>query len=178
MFNSKKVYICSGEVAEWSNAPVLKTGVLSWYRGFESLLLRSNIGIEARTTRAFFVPNSKPQNMNIETFREYCLSLPLVSEDMPFDDNLLAFRLKGKIFACVSMNHPDIVVLKCDPERAVELREQFVAVEGAFHWNKKYWNQISMQSDVKDNLLCELIQHAWNEVNKKLPKKDRLPFLE
>ena len=55
MFNSKKVYICSGEVAEWSNAPVLKTGVLSWYRGFESLLLRSNIGIEARTTRAFFV---------------------------------------------------------------------------------------------------------------------------
>lgn len=112
--------------------------------------------------------------MNIESFREYCLSLPCVTEDMPFDDTVLVFRLKGKIFACVGLDRPDIVTMKCDPEKAVELREQYSCIEGAFHWNKKFWNQVRLNGDVDDGLLCRLIDHAWDEVNNRLPKKDRV----
>ena len=112
--------------------------------------------------------------MNIESFRAYCLSLPETTEDLPFDETVLAFRLKGKIFACVGLDKPDLVCMKCDPERAIELREQYTAIEGAFHWNKKYWNQVWLNGDVDDTLLRQLIDHAWDEVNQKLPKKDRV----
>ena len=112
--------------------------------------------------------------MNIETFREYCLSMPYATDDMPFDDTVLVFRLKGKIFACITFDKPDIAVLKCDPVKAMELREHYTSIEGAFHWNKKYWNQITFNRDVSDKLLQELVWHSWHEVNKKLPKKDRV----
>jgi len=112
--------------------------------------------------------------MNIESFCDYCLSLPSVTEDMPFDDKVLVFRLKGKIFACVSTDNPDLVVLKCDADKAVDLRDSYQAIEGAFHWNKKYWNQIWLNSDVSDSLLRQLIDHAWDEVNRKLPLKQRI----
>ena len=112
--------------------------------------------------------------MNIESFREYCLSLPETTEDMPFGETVLVFRLKGKIFGCVGLDKPDLVTLKCDPQRAIELREHYGSIEGAFHWNKKYWNQIWLNGDVDDDLLRQLIKHAWDEVNKKLPKKDRV----
>ena len=112
--------------------------------------------------------------MNVETFREFCLSLPYATEDMPFDDTVLVFRLKGKILACLALDKPDMAVMKCDPVKAEELREHYNAVEGAFHWNKKYWNQIFFNRDVNDKLMKELVWHAWHEVNKKLPKKDRV----
>lgn len=115
--------------------------------------------------------------MDLETFRTTCLSLPLVTEDMPYDDTVVAFRLKGKIFAMLMLDKPDIVVLKCDADKAVELRETFSSVEGAYHCNKKYWNQIALNGDIDDKTLAQLITHAWLEVNKKLPKKDRLPEL-
>ena len=116
--------------------------------------------------------------MDIELFREYCLSLPLATEDMPFDDTVVVFRLKGKIFACITLDKPDIVVLKCDPDKAMELREHYTAIEGAYHWNKKYWNHIYFGRDVKDELLLSLIAHAYNEVNKKLPKRERVREIE
>lgn len=112
--------------------------------------------------------------MNIELFRECCLALPEVTEDMPFDDTVVTFRLKGKIFACVGVDHPDEAVLKCDPEKAETLRMRYGAVSGAFHWNKKYWNQIAFQRDVDDRLFCQLIVHAYEEVNLKLPKRERV----
>ena len=115
--------------------------------------------------------------MDIELFREYCLSLPLVTEDMPFDDTVVVFRLKGKIFACITLDKPDIVVLKCDPDRAQELRDHYAAIEGAYHWNKKYWNQIRLDADVDRPLIEELTRHAYNEVNAKLPKEDRVESL-
>ena len=102
--------------------------------------------------------------MDIELFREYCLSLPLVTEDMPFDETVVVFRLKGKIFACITLDKPDIVVLKCDPDRALDL--------------KKYWNQIRLDADVDRSLIEELTRHAYNEVNAKLPKKDRVNPIE
>ena len=109
--------------------------------------------------------------MNIEEFREYCLSLPNVTEDMPFDENVLVFRLHGKIFACVAMDNPDLATMKCDPEKAIELREQYSSIEGAFHWNKKFWNQVWFNQDVDDKLIRSLVDHAYNEVYKKLPKR-------
>ena len=112
--------------------------------------------------------------MNIESFREYCLNLPFVTEDMPFDETVVVFRLKRKIFACITLDKPNIVVIKCDSDRALELRERYVAIEGAFHWNKKYWNQIRIDSDVDRPLIEELTRHAYNEVNAKLPRKERV----
>ena len=112
--------------------------------------------------------------MHIEQFREICLALPMTTEDMPFDDTLVAFRVHGKIFGCLLLDQPDMVVLKCDPERAIELRGTYSAIEGAYHWNKKYWNQIHLNGSVPDELIRELIEHAYQEVWKKLPKKLRL----
>lgn len=112
--------------------------------------------------------------MDIEQFRLACLSLPFTSEDMPFDDTVVVFRLKGKIFGCIALDQPDIVILKCDPEYSLDLRAQYSAIEGAYHWNKKYWNQISLFGNVPDELFLQLIRHAYLEVNKKLPKKDRV----
>ena len=68
--------------------------------------------------------NKNNNIMNVETFREFCLSLPYATEDMPFDDTVLVFRLKGKIFACLALDKPDMAVMKCDPVKAEELREQ------------------------------------------------------
>ena len=111
--------------------------------------------------------------MDIEKFREYCLSKPCVTEDFPFDEDLLTFRVCNKIFACIAMSNPELAVMKCDPERAVLLREQYSAIEGAFHWNKKFWNQIHFNSDAGDKLILELVDHSYDEVVKKLTKKER-----
>lgn len=115
--------------------------------------------------------------MNIEQFREHCLALPYATEDMPFDDTVVVFRLKGKIFGAILLDRPEYVVLKCDATYAIELREHYSEIEGAYHWNKKYWNQISLNGAVPDELIISLCSHAYNEVNNKLPKKDRVPFL-
>jgi len=113
--------------------------------------------------------------MNVELFREQCLALPHTTEDMPFDDTVVVFRLKGKIFACIPTDRPNIVVLKCDPDYAVELKEQYSSIEAAYHWNKKYWIQIDLTDHaITDSLMLSLISHSYQEVNKKLPKKDRV----
>lgn len=114
--------------------------------------------------------------MNIEQFREICLSLPEATEDAPFDDSTVVFRLRNKIFACVSTERPDMVTMKCAPELALELRARYYAIEGAWHWNKKYWNQITTDGSVPDDLITALVRHAYSEVNKNLPKKSQVPI--
>ena len=125
-----------------------------------------------------FAENKLSLQMNIEKFREYCLSLPYVTEDFPFDDDLLTFRVGNKIFACISMTVNDIATMKCDPEKALQLREEYSAIEGAFHWNKKYWNQIRFNEDVSDSLVFELVKHSYDEVWKKIPKKTKDELLK
>lgn len=112
--------------------------------------------------------------MNIESFREYCILKPGATEDFPFDETLLAFRVKNHIFACISLDNPNLATMKCDPEYALELRDKYLAVEPAFHWNKKFWNQIWFNRDVDDEMLKQLVDHSYNEVVKKLPKKERM----
>lgn len=114
--------------------------------------------------------------MDIEQFRELCLQELEATEDMPFDDTVLVFRLKGKIFGCIFLERPDMVVLKCDAVYAEELRAAFSCIEGAYHWNKKYWNQIALTGQVPDDIIKKLIHHAWLEVNKKLPKKNQVSY--
>ena len=117
--------------------------------------------------------------MNIESIREYCLSKPCATEDFPFDETTLVFRVMNKIFACISLDDPDWFCLKCDPDYAIELRDQYSSIVGAWHWNKKYWNQIAItQTDVPDALIRDLIDHSYSEVVKKMPRKlrDQLPI--
>lgn len=109
--------------------------------------------------------------MNIEDIREYCLLKSYTDEAFPFDDTTLVFRVMGKIFACFDLNNPNLVVLKCAPDYALELREHYAGIEGAWHWNKKYWNQIHLDRDVPHTLLQSLIDHSYEEVCKKIPRK-------
>ncbi|MBJ2184620.1 MAG: MmcQ/YjbR family DNA-binding protein [Muribaculaceae bacterium] len=109
--------------------------------------------------------------MNIEAIRDYCLSLPETSEDCAFGEEHLLFRVCGKIFACISFQRAEYLTLKCDPEYALELREHYPEIEGAWHWNKKYWNQVLTSGRITDDFLQKLIRHSYNEVVKKLPKR-------
>lgn len=111
--------------------------------------------------------------MNIENIREYCLSLPLATEDMAFGDDYLLLRVCGKIFACYGFVRNDYFVVKCDPERALELRELYAEVEPAWHWNKKYWNQIRLTGTLSDDLVRSMIRHSYAQVVKKLTKHQR-----
>ena len=116
--------------------------------------------------------------MNIETFRNYCLAKKGVEETFPFDEVVLAFKVMGKIFALTNLNNDDFEVnLKCDPEKAVELRETYSEIRPGFHMNKKHWNTVAFEGSLTDKLLCELIDHSYNLVVKKLKKADRA-FLE
>ena len=116
--------------------------------------------------------------MNVEQAREYCLSLKGCEECFPFDDVTLVFKVMGKMFAVLPLDTPNRITLKCDPDYAVELREHYDAVEPAFHFNKKYWNQVVFNLDVDDRLLCSLIDHSLSEVIKKLPKALRNAYAE
>lgn len=112
--------------------------------------------------------------MNIETIREYCLSLPQATEDFPFDESTLAFRIERKIFAVIDLENIEWFALKCDPNYAIELRDKFSEISGAWHMNKKYWNQLNIFGSLSDKLIQNLIRHSYNEVVKKIPKKTRL----
>lgn len=109
--------------------------------------------------------------MNIEEYREYCISKKGVTEEFPFGDNTLVFKVMGKVFALTSIDTFGTVNLKCDPELAIQLREQYNGVIPGYHMNKKHWNTISFEGDIKDELLKEWIDHSYNLVVKGLTKK-------
>lgn len=97
----------------------------------------------------------------------------MATEDMAFGEDLLLFRVCNKIFVCMSINGSDYLALKCDPEYALELREHYADIDPAFHWNKKYWNQLRLGGTLDDELIKSLIRHSYSEAVKKLPKKLR-----
>jgi len=114
--------------------------------------------------------------MDIETIREYCLQKKAVTECFPFDEVTLVFKVMGKMFACISLDNPVVMAVKCDPDYALELRERHPGIEGAFHFNKKYWNQISLLGDIDDRLIRHLIDHSYEEVIKKFTRKIRTEY--
>ena len=110
--------------------------------------------------------------MDIESIRDYCLTKRAATEEFPFDDTTLVFKVAGKMFACMPLERPDMLILKCDADYALDLREQHSAIEPAWHFNEKYWNQHRI-SELEDRLLISLIDHSYDEVLKKLPRKTR-----
>jgi len=111
--------------------------------------------------------------MNIEEFRDYCLSKKGATESFPFDETTLVFKVMGKMFALTGLEHVPISVnLKCDPERSAELRDEYDGgITGAFHMNKLHWNSIEIESNIPTDLLLELIDLSYNLVVDKLTKK-------
>jgi len=121
----------------------------------------------------------KYKSMNIEELREYCLSIKDATEDMPFGDEYLVFRVFGKWFAVVPLNDTELnISLKCDPVQAIDLRERYHCVEAAWHFNKKYWNSIILNQDMNDQTVKHWIKHSVEEVVKKLPQKTQLAYWE
>lgn len=110
--------------------------------------------------------------MNIESYREFCLSLPGTSEDMPFDQQTLVFKVGGKMFALTDVDTFASVNLKCDPERAVELRSQYDFVLPGYHMNKKHWNTVQT-APVSEALLRAWTLHSYELVLASLPRKDQ-----
>ncbi len=108
--------------------------------------------------------------MNIESIREYCLSKKEASEGFPFDESTLVFKVFDKMFALMDLDSDLSINLKCDPVKAMELREKYPAVTPGYHMNKKYWNTVMIDGSVSDSLLKEWIDHSYDEVIKKLPK--------
>ena len=107
--------------------------------------------------------------MNIEDARLYCLSKPGATEDFPFDETTLAFRVENKIFAIVDLENVDWFCVKCDADYAFELRDKYWQIKPAWHMNKRYWNQMDIEH-LSDELFYKLVDHSYCEVLKKLPK--------
>jgi predicted DNA-binding protein (MmcQ/YjbR family) len=115
--------------------------------------------------------------MNIEEFRDYCLEKVGVTEEMPFGPDVLVFKVGGKIFALTDINTFASINLKCDPERAVELRDQYEFIRPGYHMSKKHWNTMLLDSSVSNILLKELIDHSYGLVYAGLPKLVKLKLL-
>jgi predicted DNA-binding protein (MmcQ/YjbR family) len=123
--------------------------------------------------------------MNVEQVREYTLSLSGVTEDQPFGEDNITFRLEGKIFMCLWLgsdkqdmkNSEPRLALKLTPERNEDLRTQFSTVTPAWHWNKKHWNDVYYEQ-LDDSLLMEWIKESYHLIASKLPKIVRQKYIQ
>lgn len=111
--------------------------------------------------------------MNIEDYREFCLSLKGTTESFPFGDDTLVLKVKDKVFSLASLE-PFSFNVKCDPEKALELREFYPEVLPGYHMNKRHWNTIQISGAIPDELLRQWIRDSYDLVVGSLPKKMRL----
>jgi len=110
--------------------------------------------------------------MNIEEFRDYCLSKKYVTENFPFDNVTLVFKVANKMFALSGLeHHPATVNLKCDPERAIELREEYTDIISGFHMSKVHWNTVTIEGGLPHDFIKELVDHSYELVVKGMTKK-------
>ncbi|HCQ30008.1 MAG TPA: MmcQ-like protein [Flavobacteriales bacterium] len=110
--------------------------------------------------------------MTIEQYVDFCLSLPGVEESFPFDDKTLVFKVGGKMFALTNIDSFDFINLKCNPDKALELRAQYPEdILPGYHMNKKHWNSVSTNGNINDEMLHSLIRHSYQLVYDKLPKR-------
>ena len=121
--------------------------------------------------------------MNIEQVREYTLSLPGATEDQAFGEDILNFRLEGKIFVCLWLgggkydmkNVGSRIALKLPPDRNTELQEQFSVVTPAYHWNKTHWSDVYYEQ-LDDEFVYGLIRESYHLIASKLPKAVRVKY--
>lgn len=99
--------------------------------------------------------------MDVLSFRDYCLSLPLTEESTPFDETTLVYKIGGKMYACADMNDFGQVAVKCDPDEAVRLRERYEEIGPAYHFNKTHWNGIRTAGDLPDAFIREQIRNSY-----------------
>lgn len=111
--------------------------------------------------------------MNIEEYRDFCLALPGVTEGFPFGPETMVFKVMNKMFALTNIEAYDFVNLKCDPERAITLREEYEGINPGWHMNKVHWNSVKTSADVEDELFKELIRHSYDLIVESLPKKTK-----
>lgn len=110
--------------------------------------------------------------MNIEEIREYCIQKKGVTEAFPFDEVTLVFKVMGKIFLFMPLDETNPTIsAKCEPERAIQLREEYPAIRGGYHLNKKHWNSIDLDGTVNKDLIIELIDHSYQLIISSLTKK-------
>ena len=115
--------------------------------------------------------------MNVEEFRVYCLAKTGVTEEFPFDETTLVFKVAGKMFALTGLDDPEFKVnLKCDPDRSVVLREEYESIRPGWHMNKRHWNTVHVDDSFPDSLFIELIDHSYDLVVQGLPRKLRDQF--
>jgi predicted DNA-binding protein (MmcQ/YjbR family) len=110
--------------------------------------------------------------MTIESVREFCLGMDQVTESFPFNEDALVFKVMGKMFLLMSLEERTIA-LKCDPEKALALREEYDAVLPGYHFNKKYWNTVLLEAGIPDRSIRGWILDSYNLVVEGLPKKLR-----
>ena len=116
--------------------------------------------------------------MDLESFREYCLGKRGATEDMPFGENVLVFRVGGLMFALASLDEiPATANLKCDPDLALELRDRYEQVRPGYHMNKKHWNTVEIDRGIPDAELHKMIDHSYELVVRSLPKTRREKLL-
>ncbi len=115
--------------------------------------------------------------MHIEAFREYCISKKGITEEFPFDEQTLVFKVMGKMFALVALERiPSQANLKCDPERAIELREEYDGeIIPGYHMSKSHWNTVILEN-LPAKLIMELVDHSYDLVVSKFTKKLRAEF--
>jgi len=110
--------------------------------------------------------------MNIETLRDYCLSKPGAEETLPFGPDTLVYKVNGKVFLLVGLDSEDLRFnVKCNPDKAIELRDEYSCVLPGFHMNKKHWNTVVVDGSVSNALLKEWIDHSYTLVAFKAKKK-------
>ena len=109
--------------------------------------------------------------MHVEAFREYCLAKAGATEDMPFGEEHLVFKIAGKMFALLGLEEiPATANLKCDPDRALELRDRYEEVRAGYHMNKKHWNTVEIGGGIPEAELRKMIDHSYELVVLGLPK--------
>ena len=111
--------------------------------------------------------------MNVEEVRQICVAKKGVTEGFPFDDTTLVLKVGGKVFALLSLERNPWLNLKCDPERAVDLRERYEDITPGYHMNKKHWNSVRLEGSLPVSLVAELIEHSYQLVYQSLPGKSK-----
>ena len=111
--------------------------------------------------------------MTLDHFRECCLSHKGTTEELPFDENTLVFKVLGEIFALFNLMTFEFCNLKCDSEKAKILREKYSKKTSSWHINKKHWNFVNFIGDLNDNQIKQLVKYSYNLVVKNMPKKLR-----
>jgi predicted DNA-binding protein (MmcQ/YjbR family) len=115
--------------------------------------------------------------MTLDELREYCLSFPATEEKLPFDENTLVFYVAGKVFCLADIDRFESINLKCDPARALELREEYpeVVLPG-YHMNKKHWNTVKMGAGLRNEVIRGWVRDSYDLVLAGVPKSKRLEY--